>query len=142
MTTHLSRLQEVFDRLRRAGLKLKPEKCHLFKNQVNYLGHVVDKKGVSTDPAKIKAVEKWPRPQHKIDVRAFLETTSYYRKFIPNYAEISKPLTALTGKHALYEWNQECQRAFELLKDSLIKSPVLAYPDFSLTYLLDTDASE
>jgi hypothetical protein len=91
---------------------------------------------------KIQAVKGWPRPQHKTDVRAFLGTTSYYRKFIPNYAEISKPLTALTGKHAMYEWNHDCQEAFELFKDALVRSPVLAYPDFSLTYLLDTDASD
>ena len=69
---HLVRLQAVFDKLKAAGLKLKPSKCELFKKQINYLGHVVHQEGVATDPDKIKAVAEWPRPTTVTEVRSFL----------------------------------------------------------------------
>jgi transposase InsO family protein len=142
LKTHLERLEEVFKRLRRANLKLKPSKCKLFTQEVDYLGHVVGKEGIKTDPKKVDAVKNWPRPQHKKDVRAFLGLTSYYRKFIQSYAEKSKPLTQLTTKHAPFYWQEDHQRSFELLKDSLIQAPVLKYPDFTKSFILDTDASD
>ena len=113
LDSHLKHLAEVFDRLQSAGLKLKPEKCKLFADKVNYLGHVVSSKGVETDNAKISAVKDWPTPRHKRDVRAFLGTCGYYRRFIHHYAEISRPLSQLSSKHAKYEWTEECQTAFD-----------------------------
>lgn len=141
LDTHLERLEEVFKRLQRANLKLKPAKCNLFTPEVEYLGHVVGKDGIKTDPKKIKAVEEWPQPQHKKDVRAFLGLTGYYRRFIPLYADKSKPLTQLTTKHATFHWEDEHQQSFEMLKQSLLESPILKYPDFSRPFVLDTDAS-
>ena len=141
LDSHLERLEEVFIRLRQAGLKLKPSKCRLFADRVNYLGHVVSADGVETDELKVKAVQDWPVPQHKKDVRAFLGTCGYYRRFISNYADISRPLSQLSAKHARFQWTDECQKAFEQLKQHLTTAPVLAYPDHSLPFLLDTDAS-
>ena len=89
---HLVRLQAVFDKLKAAGLKLKPSKCELFKKQINYLGHVVGQEGVAADPAKIKAVTKCPRPTTVTEVRSFLGFVSYYRRFIPNFSKVAKPL--------------------------------------------------
>ena len=98
VSSHVSLLEEVFRRLRAARLKLKPAKCHLFAPTVEYLGHIISADGVKTDPRKISAVREWPVPKHKSDVRAFLGTTGYYRRFIEKYAEVSKPLTRLVGK--------------------------------------------
>ena len=82
---HLVRLQAVFDKLKAAGLKLKPPKRELFKKQINYLGHVVGHKGVATDSDKIKAVTEWPRSNTVTEVRSFLGFVSYYRRYIPNF---------------------------------------------------------
>ena len=89
---HLHRLQAVFNKLRAAGFKLKPSKCDLFKQQINYLGHVVSNEGVSTDPEKIKSVTEWPQPTTVTEVRSFLGFVSYYRRFIPNFSKVAKPL--------------------------------------------------
>jgi len=72
--THIHRLEEVFNRLRAANLKLKPEKCTLFAERVKYLGHTVSSQGVEADEGKIQAIKNWPHPQHKKDVRSFVGT--------------------------------------------------------------------
>ena len=93
---HLVRLQQaVFDKLKAAGLKLKPSKCELFKKQINYLGHVVGHEEVPTDPDKIKAVTEWPRPTTVTEVRSFLGFVSYYWRLIPNFSKVAKPLNTL-----------------------------------------------
>ena len=92
---HLHRLKAVFEKLRAAGLKLKPSKCEFFKQEIKYLGHVVSKEGVSADPDKIKSVTEWPQPTTATEVRSFLGFVSYYRRFIPNFSKIAKPLNKL-----------------------------------------------
>ena len=92
---HLHWLNAVFNKLKAAGLKLKPSKCNLFKQQTNYLGHMVSKEGVSTDPEKIKAVTKWPQPTTVTEVRSFLGFVSYYRRLIPNLSKVAKPCNKL-----------------------------------------------
>ena len=139
---HLERLEEVLARLRSAKLKLKPKKCELFKLEVKYLGHVVSKDGISTDPDKIKAMATWPQPGNLTDVRSFLGATGYYRRFIKDYAKIAKPLTRLTLKNTPFEWTTEAHDAFLRLRRELTQAPILGYPDPKLPYLLDTDASD
>ena len=142
LDSHLERLGEVFTRLETAGLKLKPEKCELFAKRVNYLGHVVSEHGVETDQEKIQSVKEWPVPRHPTDVRSFLGTTGYYRRFIPSYSEVARPLTQLSAvKPSDFIWTKECQRAFTQLKTHLSTAPILAYPDYSIPFILDTDAS-
>ena len=143
VTTHLPRLETVLQRLQKAGLKLKPADCTFFQTEVTYLGPVVSEAGISTDPAKVDAVKNWPTPQDKSDVRAFVGTCSYYRRFIPGFSELAKPLTLLTSnkKTVNFVWTAECQKAFESFKEILTLTPILAYPDFKLPYILDTDAN-
>ena len=92
---HLHRLKAVIIKLRAAGHKLKPTKCDQFKQQINYLGHVVSKEGVSTDPNKITAITEWPQPITVTEVRSFLDFVSYYRRFIPSFSKVAKPLNKL-----------------------------------------------
>ena len=92
---HFYRLNVVFNKLKAAGLKLKPSKCDLLKQQINYLGHVVSTEGVSTDPEKIKAAAERPQPTTVTEVRSFLGFVSYYRRFIPNFSKVAKPLNKL-----------------------------------------------
>ena len=92
---HIHRLKAVFEKLKAAGLKLKPSKCDFFKKEIKYLGYVVSEQGVSTDPDKIKAVTEWPQPTTVREVRSFLGFVSYYRRFIPNFSKVAKPLNKL-----------------------------------------------
>ena len=140
--THVQRLEEVLYRLKLAGLKLKPSKCELLQRKVRYLGHVVSSKGVATDPKKIEAIRDWPTPQNVKGLQAFLGTVGYYRQYLPSYATLAKPLTLLTGKKASWKWGGEEDKAFQLLKAGMTTAPVLGYPDPSLQYTLDTDASD
>ena len=147
---HVHRLKSVISKLRAAGLKLKPSKCDLFKQQINYLGHVVSKEGVSTDPDKIAAVTQWPQPTTVTEVRSFLGFVSYYRRFIPNFSKVAKPLNQLLQnlegtpsqmkKFKVY-WGPEQQEAFETLQKLCTESPILAYADFKAPFVLHTDAS-
>lgn len=139
--THLDRLQQVLDRLTAAHLKLKPSKCHLLQKRVLFLGHVVSAEGIATDPEKVVAVRDWPTPTKVKEVRAFIGLSSYYRKFVPDLARIARPLHALTKKGAKFLWTDGCEAAFRQLKRRLTEAPVLALPNDSGMYVLDTDAS-
>ena len=138
---HLANLRAVWNRLRKAGLRLKPSKCTLFKQEVNYLGFVVSVHGVAMDPEKVSAIERFPTPTDLKSLRSFLGLASYYRRFVPNFSVIANPLFALTRKDAAFNWNEPCQQAFDHLKMHLTTAPVLAYPDFSINFKLETDAS-
>jgi len=140
---HLERLAEVFRRFRQAGLKLKPSKCCFLRPRVPYLGHVISAEGVSTDPAKIEAVKRWPVPSRVTDVRSFLGLASYYRRFIQDFAEIAAPLHRPTAKTTeKFKWTPECDRAFRILKEKLVSAPVLAFPCFGEEFVVDCDASD
>ena len=139
---HLQQLQTVFTRLKSAGLKLKPKKCHLFKQKVQYLGHIVSEAGIQTDPEKIQAVMEWGEPTTVTEVRSFLGLCSYYRKFVPEFATIARPLIKLTEKNCPFSWREEQREAWETLKQCLTSAPILGYPDPAATFILDTDASD
>ena len=140
---HQCRLKDVFTRLREADLKLKPQKCRLLRESVPFLGHVISKDGVSTDPAKVETVSNWPVPVTKTELRSFLGLASYYRRFIPGFVSIAAPLHQLltVGNGKYFVWNEACDHAFLDLK-RLVKAPVLSFPRFHLEYILDTDASD
>ena len=131
----------VFRRLLQAGLKLKPEKCVLLQKSVKFLGHVVSKDGVSTDPDKTRAVADWPVPTSVSEVRSFLGLCSYYRRFVKDFATIAAPLNALTRKNARFVWSSDAQSSFEALKVALTSPPVLAMPQDQGEFIVDTDAS-
>uniref|UniRef100_A0A669DMH2 Gypsy retrotransposon integrase-like protein 1 n=1 Tax=Oreochromis niloticus TaxID=8128 RepID=A0A669DMH2_ORENI len=148
-SSHLQHLDEVFQRLWRHGLKLQPNKCKFLQQEVKFLGHVVDKCGVRPDPDKISAVIDWPVPDTIRQVRSFLGLAGYYRRFVSGFAKIARPLnTLLTGvpvnkktDRRKVQWSPECQTAFEALKAALTQAPVLAYADYSLPFIVYTDAS-
>ena len=138
MNHFLNHLQQVLTRLAEAGLTAKLQKCHLGTDHCQYLGHVIGRKIIQPQQDKIESVKEFPIPKSKKDVRTFLGLVGYYRKFIPNF------FTDLTRKAAptVVQWNSQCQKAFDTLKDSLCQSPLLHSPDFSKQFILQTDASE
>ena len=137
----LENLEEVFSRFQSANLKLKPKKCHLFRKEVNFLGHIVSGDGIRCDPSKISAVKDWETPTSVAEVRSFLGLASYYRKFVEGFATIASPLHDLLRKNTKFVWTDTCQEAFSTLKERLTRAPVLAYPEGEGIFVLDTDAS-
>lgn len=148
---HLERLEAVFQKLAKAGLKLKPSKCSFFKKEIAYLGHVVSKEGVSTCSKKVEAVKNWPTPTTVSDVRSFLGFVGFYRRFIKDFSKTAEPIRQLmqglesqskrTAKKTPVMWGEDQAVAFQKLKDCLCSAPVLAYPDYTLPFVVHTDSS-
>ena len=126
--------------MRNYNLKLNASKCVFLKSEVVYLGHLITKNGIKTDPAKHKAIEEYPKPKNADEVRRFVAFCNYYRRFISHFADLTKCLNSLLTKGAVFEWTAECQKSFETLKLKLINPPVLQFPDFTKTFVLTTDA--
>ena len=137
----LTNLTLIFERLRSYGLQLKSTKCHLFRSSVPFLGHIVGRHGLECDPAKIEDVKSWPVPDCLKSVRQFLGFVGYYRRFIPNFADVATPLVTLTDKDVPFVWDSCCSSAFSALRASLVDAPILAFPTETGLYILDTDAS-
>lgn len=150
---HLARLERVLQRLKETGLKVKLEKCHFLQSEVRFLGHQISAEGIGTDPDKVNAVWKWAVPHTVKDLRSFLGFCSYYRRFIKGFSQLAGPLHDVVNaclkdpmwskaKKPLEElWTTDCQEAFELLKENLTSAPLLGYADFSLPFIVETDAS-
>ncbi|XP_054820707.1 uncharacterized protein LOC129319639 [Prosopis cineraria] len=137
---HLEHIGLVLEQLVAHQLYAKKSKCSFGQTQIEYLGHVVAANGVSMDLSKVAAVQQWPTPANVSQLRGFLGLTGYYRRFIHKYASIAQPLTRLLQKNG-FIWTNEAQSAFDLLKKALTEAPVLALPDFSLPFVVETDAS-
>ena len=140
--THLQHLRIIFQRLKEANLKLKESKCSFFKAHIQYLGHLISGNGIEPVPEKLQDMEAMPPPKTPKEVRQFLGLVGYYRKFVPRFSDIARPLTNLTKKDIVFKWTDECQKTFELLKELLMKEPILVYPDPARPYNLYTDASK
>ncbi|XP_019230960.1 PREDICTED: uncharacterized protein LOC109211833 [Nicotiana attenuata] len=138
---HVAHLSAVFDILRKHSLFAKRSKCSFGQSKVEYLGHIITVEGVSTDPSKIKAMTDWPTPNSVKALRGFLGLTGYYRKYVANYGTICRPLTELLRKDA-FKWDGEADLAFEKLKKPMFSTPVLALPDYSKDFIVETDASQ
>jgi hypothetical protein len=142
--SHLEHVKGVLETLRQHQLYGKMSKSSFCKPEELFLGHIVSKDGIKTDPSKIEAIQRWRVPETLTDVRSFLGLATYYRKFIKNFSILASPLTdCLKGKKVKLEWGQPQEDAFAKLKAALTSAPVLAYPDPASDYevLLTTDAS-
>jgi hypothetical protein len=139
--THMNALETVLNRLRTAGLTVSAEKCQFCRPQLRYLGYVVDQYGLRPDPEKVQAILDVPRPANATEVRRFIGTASWYRRFVPNFSSIVAPLCRLTKKKIKFAWSDECETAFRNLRERLITAPILSCPDFDRQFVLQCDAS-
>lgn len=141
---HLSHLRDVLTRLRNAGLTVKAEKCQLGQAEVEYLGHIVGRGCRRPHEVKLAAIENYPRPVTKTDIRAFLGLTGYYQHYIPKYSQIASPLTdsLRKGEPVKVQWDELRESSFQALKAALTSQPILRAPDYNRPFVLQCDASE
>jgi len=141
MEQHLEHLENVLKRLREANLKLNPSKCEFAKTRVHVLGHWVSFNKVEMHPNKISAVQNMKEPTNVKELQQFLGLTGYYRRFVQDYARVAAPLVKLLKAETKWNFEQECQEAFNNLKNRLVSYPTLRMPELERPFLLYTDAS-
>ncbi len=105
-------------------------------------GHIISAEGIKADPAKVRAVAKWPIPDSRKALQRFLGFTNFYRRFIRNFSLVAAPLTALTSPKVPFRWNSQAQETFDVLKSRFISAPVLCLPDPERQFIVEVDASE
>jgi len=140
--SHMKHIEDVFERLKNASLSLNKKKCHFIKEKIEYLGHVISHKGIQPNPEKVRAIQTLDPPTNVKGVRSFLGMAGYFRNFIPQFSALARGLTRLTRKHTRFEWCDDAQQSFDILKQKLVEAPILAYPDLNRPYSLYTDASD
>lgn len=138
---HIDKLRKVFNKLKSANLKIQLDKSEFLKKEVSFLGHLVTSEGVKPNPDKISAIKNFPLPKTPKQIKSFLGLIGYYRKFIPDFAKITKPMTTCLKKNAKIVISENYTNCFENCKTLLCNDPILQYPDFSLPFVLTTDAS-
>ena len=134
-------LRQVFQRLASFDIRLKREKCFIGLSQVEYVGHIVNEKGVTLSDSRRRALQNLHAPTTTAELRSFLGIANYFRPFVHNYAQKAKPLTALSSPKVPFRWDAEHQAAFQALKDAAVLAPLLAFIDYSQPLILRTDAS-
>lgn len=141
LETHWDHLCTVISTLRAYQLKVKLSKCSFAQQPVQYLGHTIFDQGVAVDDSKIARIREWPTPTNVKSLRSFLRLAGYYRRFVKRFGTIAKPLTDLLKSNG-FHWSNEADMAFHALKRALISTHVLALPDFSQPFIIESDASD
>ncbi|WVZ51597.1 hypothetical protein U9M48_002727 [Paspalum notatum var. saurae] len=131
----------VLQTLRDNKFYAKLKKCEFWLSEVSFLGHVINEKGISVDPSKVSAVVEWEKPSNVKEVRSFLGMAGYYRRFVKEFSIIAKPLYMLTHKNVKFEWTNECDLSFRVLKEKLVSAPALALPELGKRFTVYSDAS-
>ena len=138
---HVEHVEQVLKLLREHQLYAKPSKCEWGVNRVEFLGHIVSHEGIEMDPSKVKAVLDWPEPRNPREVLQFKGLVGFYRRFIRDFSKLAAPLSALTG-NVPFKWGEEERLSFEALKTAITSAPILALPDATKPFVVQTDASD
>ena len=138
---HLKHLEIVFKLLKEANLCINPDKCTFFAVEIKMLGHIISEGAIKMDQAKLDVIKNRLPPYNVKTLQEFLGICNYYRRFIKDFASICNPLFKLLVKDVKFEWTNECQNAFDELKNCLISYPILRVPDLNKPFILHTDAS-
>ncbi|GJX58515.1 putative reverse transcriptase domain-containing protein [Tanacetum coccineum] len=138
---HEVHMQTILDLLKKEKLYAKFSKCEFWLQEVQFLGHVVNRDGIHVDPSKVESVKNWKTLESPTKIRSFLGLAGYYRRFIENFSKIAKPLTLLTQKNKANVWGDKQEEAFRILKEKLCNAPVLALPDGPNEFVVYCDAS-
>lgn len=119
---HLNNLTRLFERLQEYGLRIELSKCNFMQDSVEYLGHIIDKNGKRPSNSSVKAFQDLPKPNNTPEVKAFLGKINYYHSFIPDAPQLTAPLNKLLKKESKFEWTFDCDNAFSILKDRIIRA--------------------
>lgn len=138
---HVSILKRVYEKLKHANLTINMQKSQFCRSELKYLGYVVDRFGLRTDPSKVEVIMNFPTPGDQKELKRFLGLAGWYRRFINNFSQVARPLTRLTSRKVKFHWTPEAEESFNTLKSALISAPILRCPDFSQPFYLHTDAS-
>ena len=138
---HIQHLQRTFEKCRRYGLSLNPQKSFFALEEGKLLGHIVTKDGVKIDPKRVEAINGISLPGNKKEVQVFLGRINFLRRFIPNYAEIVRHITDMLKKDNEVKWALESRQAFAKIKNAFAEAPVLAKPDFTEPFMIFSFAS-
>ncbi|GKD43779.1 putative reverse transcriptase domain-containing protein [Tanacetum coccineum] len=138
---HEEHLKAILELLKKEQLYAKFSKCEFWIPKVQFLGHVIDSRGIHVDPAKIEAIKDWASPKTPTEIRQFLGLAGYYRRFIEGFSKIAKSMTKLTQKGIKFDWGEKEENAFQLIKQKLCSAPILALPEGSEDFVVYCDAS-
>ena len=138
---HTAAVSDVLQPAANHNLYFKPEKCIFHAPRIDYLGVILEKGVTRMDPVKIAGIKDWPTPVKVKDIRSFLGFCNFYRAFIRGFANVDKPLNALTKKDREWEWTPDCQKVFDTLKHCITSEPILTHPELTKQFELEVDAS-
>ncbi|GJU94605.1 putative reverse transcriptase domain-containing protein, partial [Tanacetum coccineum] len=138
---HEEHLKAILELLKKEKLYAKFSKCEFWIPKVQFLGHVIDSRGIHVDPAKIESIKDWASPRSPTEIRQFLGLAGYYRRFIEGFSKIAKSMMKLTQKGIKFDWGEKEENAFQLIKQKLCSAPILALPEGSEDFVVYCDAS-
>ena len=122
---HLKHIEIIFQKLKAAGLKLKESKCDFFKRQIYYLGHLISFDGIQQLPENFESIHNMPKLRSPKEIKQFLGLTGYYRKFVARFSDVARPSAKLLAHDCEFNWNNQCDTSFQMLKDALWSAPIL-----------------
>ena len=139
---HVEILAEVARRLEEAKLTISVEKSRFCLAEMKFLGFIIDARGIRVDPEKVECIAKFPRPTSVREIRRFIGMAGYYRRFVPNFSELSAPMTNLISKKGKLQWSLEAEHSFKEIKRRLMSAPILVTPKWNEMFTIHTDASD
>ena len=139
---HKDNVARVLQRVRDSGFTLNALKCKFFQTRLPYLGHILENGKILPDPSRIQAIKDFPAPTTAKALRTFLGMAQFCDRFIPNFSVLVAPLHQLTRRNVTFRWTEQCQQAFEKVKELLMQYPVLHPPSSNSIFVLETDASD
>lgn len=134
-------IRKILKQFLKHNIKLKIQKTKFLQKEVKFLSHIFSENGICPDPKRTEAIDKFPRPTNLKETQRFVGLANYYRRFVPGFSSICKPLHGLTKKDTVFSWSEKCEEAFTKLKQILVSPAVLMYPRFDLPFNLCVDAS-
>jgi len=138
---HNEIIEEILRRLEENDLYIKPEKCVWKVKKIGFLGVIIGPNGIEIEGEKVDGVLSWPEPKNVKDVRKFLGLTNYYRRFIKDFAQVTRPMNVLMRKDMKWQWEQKQQKVFDKLKRVFTTRLVLAVPDLDKEFRVEADTS-